>query len=79
LKLTPALLLSDFYYDLHDRRSEVKQQIKAGSDGRDKLEETLSVLEDILEIRSSLGSWQDEVETALNEGRMPDWTKGASD
>ncbi|MBO75972.1 MAG: hypothetical protein CME17_00955 [Gemmatimonadetes bacterium] len=73
------MLLSDFYYDLHDRRAEVKREIKAGSGARDKLEETLSVLEEILEINSSLGSWQDEVEAALDEGRMPDWTKGASD
>ena len=73
------MLLSDFYYDLHDRRTEVRRQIKAGSEERDKLEETLSVLEEILEIKSSLGSWQNEVEAALNEGRMPDWTKGASD
>ena len=73
------MLLSDFYYDLHDRRAEVKREIRAGSEGRDELEERLSVLEEILEIKSSLGSWKDEVEAALNEGRMPEWTKGVSD
>ena len=57
----------------------MKREIKAGSEGRDKLEENLSVLEEILEIKSSLGTWQDEVDAALNEGRMPDWAKGASD
>jgi len=71
--------LADFYLDLHERRSDIKKEIREGSGERDKLEEVLSVLEHILEIKSSLGTWKDEVEAAIRDGRMPDWSKGATD
>jgi hypothetical protein len=76
LLLTSGQLLREFYEDLHQRRDQVKEDIRSGSGNRSSLEETLRLLEDVLEIGNSLDSWQAEVEAALVEGRTPDWTQG---
>ena len=73
--MTLASLLVDFYGDLHERRKEIKTSIRENAGDRGKLEEALAVIEEVLEIRSSLDTWQEEVERALAEGRMPDWSK----
>ena len=76
LEQTSGQLLREFYRDLHERRDQIKEDIRSGGGDRSKLEEALAVLENVLEIENSLDTWQAEVEAALLEGRMPDWGEG---
>jgi hypothetical protein len=69
-------LLATFYDELHERRGTIKESIRSGEGDRVKLEEALTVIEEVLEIKGSLASWQDEVERALGEGALPDWAQG---
>lgn len=76
LSMTSGALISVFYRDLHERRDDIKRQIREGGHDRVKLEEVLTMVENILEIKSSLLQWQEEVEDALEAGTVPDWVEG---
>ena len=79
LSLTPGVLLSHFYEDLHARRDDIKNDIRRGHGDRNELEEALRRIESVLEIENSLQAWQEEVESALEGGSLPDWAKGLAE
>jgi len=71
-----AMHVRDFLEDLTQVLGRVEQQLRMGEAGEDQteLEETKETIQRILGIDTdSAAAWQDEVEKALEEGRMPNW------
>ena len=71
--------MAAFYGDLHERHAQIKERIRSGDSDRVKLEEALTVIEEVLEIKGALSSWQEEVERALGEGALPSWAQGLNE
>lgn len=70
-----ALHVQDFLQDLVVRKERLRLQLKHGEGDRDVIEESLRTIDRVLGIESgrSVTEWADEVERALEEGRVPDW------
>ena len=66
--------LEEFLEDLAERRVGLLEDLKTCQDPQlsDRMDESIQMIEKILEIDASRNSWLEEVEAALEAGRMPE-------
>jgi hypothetical protein len=74
LSRTFANLVEEFLEDLAERRVGLLEDLKTCQDPQtsDRMDESVQLIERILEIDASRNSWLEEVEAALEAGRMPE-------
>lgn len=71
-----ALHVREFLTDLVGVKEQLESRIKHATSREDEMtmRESLETIDKLLGIEStSLQSWQDEVEAALEAGRLPEW------
>jgi len=71
-----ALHVREFLTDLVEVKEQLESRIKHATNREDEMtmREGLETINKLLGIKStSLRSWQDEVEAALEDGRLPEW------
>jgi hypothetical protein len=71
-----ALHVREFLTDLVDMAQTIQEQLKLAPTREEEqdMRERLDTINTVLGIKStSLRTWQEEVEVALADGRLPDW------